>query len=311
MGFFAKLKELFNKNIECDADMKSHIVFFLKKKKYLYLNKNIVVRDNQHCVVVYKSKVTDVILPGKHKIDENSIPDTYKKARVEKLNKKGHKVKKIRVGLYFVSKEDFANFQFDSDEPFLIKSKDLGRIKGYMKGICNVKVLDAGLLVKSLINETGYEKNDEVNKDIGLWIGNKVNRQIEKDKMTIDVIINKRELISSILSSDLEDAFDNIGVFVNNIKLKAIDFPKKYQKKLNKRNVIQKTTLKTDLKINDLNTISSQGVLIAKSQKSVANGTMQTNNNYSNKAVFKVCNKCGFKNHISNTICKNCNNKLD
>lgn len=311
MGFFAKLKELFNKNIECDADMKNHIVFFLKKKKYLYLNKNIVVRDNQHCVVVYKSKVTDVILPGKYKIDENSIPDTYKKARVEKLNKKGHKVKKIRVGLYFVSKEDFANFQFDSDEPFLIKSKDLGRIKGYMKGTCNVKVLDAGLLVKSLINETGYEKNDEVNKDIGLWIGNKVNRQIEKDKMTIDVIINKRELISSIISSDLEDAFDNIGIFVNNIKLKAIDFPKKYQKKLNKRNVIQKTTLKPDLKINYLNNISSQGVLITESQKSVANGTMQTNNNYGNKAIFKVCNECGFKNHISSTVCKNCNNKLD
>ena len=94
MGIFSRLKELFNKNIECDADMNNHIVFFLKKKKFLYLNKNIIVRDGTNCVVVYKSRVADVILPGKYKINEQIIPETYKRAKVEKFGKRGKSIKK-------------------------------------------------------------------------------------------------------------------------------------------------------------------------------------------------------------------------
>ena len=181
MGIFAKIKELFNKNIECDGDMNSHIVYFLKKKKFLYLNKNIIVRDGTTCVVVYKAKVADVLLAGKYKINEQSIPETYKRAKVEKLNKKGSKIKRIRVDLYFVSNNEFKDFDFDSDEPFFLKSKELGRIKGFIKGSCNVKVIDPGLLVRCLINETGKEKTEDVHEDIGLWIGNKINKKIEKD----------------------------------------------------------------------------------------------------------------------------------
>ena len=130
MGLFSSIKELFNKNIECDADMNSHMVFLLKKKKFMYLNKNTMVRDGTQCVFVYKSRVADVILPGKYKITEQTIPETYRRAKVEKLNKHGAKIKRIRVDLYFVSTQDFKDFEFDSDEPFFLKSKELGRIKG-------------------------------------------------------------------------------------------------------------------------------------------------------------------------------------
>ena len=177
MGFFSKLKELFNKNIECDEDMNNHIVFYLKKKKYLYLNKNIVVRDGTTCVVVFKSRVCDVILPGKYKINEQIIPETYSRAKIEKLNKKGKNIKKIRVDLYFLSSKDFKDFDFSSDEPFFLKSRELGRIRGYMKGSCVVRVLDPAVLIKCLIAETGKEKTEDVNDDIGLWIGNKINKK--------------------------------------------------------------------------------------------------------------------------------------
>ena len=94
MGIFSRLKELFNKNIECDADMNNHIVFLLKNKKFLYINKNIIVRDGTNCVVVYKSKVADVILPGKYKINEQVISETFRRAKVEKFGKKGKSIKK-------------------------------------------------------------------------------------------------------------------------------------------------------------------------------------------------------------------------
>lgn len=306
MGFFSKLKELFNKNIECDEDMNNHIVFYLKKKKYLYLNKNIVVRDGTTCVVVFKSRVCDVILPGKYKINEQIIPETFSRAKIEKLNKKGKNIKKIRVDLYFLSSKDFKDFDFSSDEPFFLKSRELGRIRGYMKGSCVVRVLDPAVLIKCLIAETGKEKTEDVNDDIGLWIGNKINKKIEKNKIPIENIIHNNDYVASMINAELEDGFDNIGIFVKNIKLKAIDFPKKYQKKINEYMVAHKTIIKPSVVYNRNELTQNNS---GKSYVSV--DAMQNAKNSANLGGFRVCNRCGFRNSNMNKACNNCGNKLD
>ena len=306
MGLFSKLKELFNKNIECDEDMNNHIVFYLKKKKYLYLNKNIIVRDGTTCVVVFKSRVCDVILPGKYKINEQIIPETYSRAKVEKLNKKGKNIKKIRADLYFLSSKDFKDFDFSSDEPFYLKSRELGRIRGYMKGSCIVRVLDPAVLIKCLIAETGREKTEDVNDDIGLWIGNKINKKIEKNKIPIENIIHNNDYVASMINAELEDGFDNIGIFVKNIKLKAIDFPKKYQKKINEYMVAHKNIIKPSVVYNRSETVQN-----ASGKSYVSVNAMQNTKNSTNLGGFRVCNRCGFRNSHMNKICNNCGNKLD
>ena len=311
MGIFSRLKELFNKNIECDADMNNHIVFFLKKKKFLYINKNIIVRDGTNCVVVYKSKVADVILPGKYKINEQVIPETYRRAKIEKFGEKGKSIKKIRVDLYFVSTKEFKDFDFSSDEPFFLKSKEVGRIKGFMKGSCVIRALDPATLIKCLIAETGKESTEDVPQDIGLWIGNKINKKIEKNKIPIENIISNNDFVASLINSELEDAFDNIGLFVNNIKLKAIDFPKKYQKKLNDYLVRSNTTIKPSIVYGNQRVVNTANSRSCQSGQFVSvNNTMQTRDFYPNLRDFKVCGRCGFKNSSNSNNCNNCGNKL-
>ena len=87
MGLLNGVKELFNKNIECGEDLDSHIVLFLKSKKYIYIGKNIIVRDNSACVLTYKGRVCDIIMPGKYKIAPDIIPELYSRAKVDKLKK--------------------------------------------------------------------------------------------------------------------------------------------------------------------------------------------------------------------------------
>lgn len=314
MGILSTLKNLFNKNIECEENMNNHIVFLLNKKKYLYLNKNIIVRDGTNCVVVYKSKVSDVILPGKYKITEQIIPETYRRAKIDKLNKKGKKVKKIRVDLYFVNIEQYKDFSFSSDESFMIKTKEFGRLKGQVSGLCNLRVFDSALIVKSLISETGKENNKDVFYDIGLWIGNKINKKIEKNKISLETIFNNNSYLNTILNTDLEDAYDNIGLYVNNLKVKAINFPKKYQKKLNSFLLLHKKFLTPNLIYNPKNlqpeNINDSVTVHQSKINSNLNNTMQTSKNSLNLYEFKVCPKCGFKNIKSNSSCNNCGNKF-
>lgn len=304
MGFFSALKELFNKNIECDADLKTHIMFFLKKKKYLYLNKNIIVREGTNCVVVYKSRVCDVILPGKYKINEQTIPETYGRAKIERKTRRGKKIRRIRVDLYFLSLGEFNNFEFSSDEPFYLKSKDLGRIKGCMRGSCTFRVLDPGRLIKCLIHDTGREKTEDFRNDVGLWIGNKINKKIEKNKIPIENIICNKDYVSSILNGEMEDALDNIGIFAKNINLKAIDFAKKYQKKINEYMSTHKAIIRTN------NLWGNHMAMPNNQNNSYVSVSTTPLGSSQNMGAFTICKRCGAKNNITNSTCSNCGNRL-
>lgn len=308
MNLFAGIKNLFNKNIDCDEDMSNHIVFRLKKRKYLYFNKNIIVRDGTACVVVYKHKYRDVILPGKFKITEQIIPVIYSKAQVAKRSKKGAKVRRIRVDLYFVNTNDLKSFDFDSNNCFVTKSRDYGRIKGLAQGLCTIKVIDPDLIVKALLVGKSVIKTKYVNKEIGYIIGNRINKRIHKDKITINMMFNNNDRLNTLLNNNLQDSFDNVGLYVKDIKLKSINFPKRSQKKINKYLSEHKKVVKTSSIINSNWQVENKNN--EKVSIQTQNNTMQNNQNSPKVNTIKICPRCGFKNNGNATSCRNCTARL-
>ena len=299
MDLFLHLKELFNKNIDCGEDMNNHIVFFMRKKKCLYINKNIMVRDGSVCVIVYKHRVRDVLLPGKYKIGEQSIPETYAKAHIDRKNKKGAKVRKIRANIYYVNTNEIKSFDFTSNMGFSIKSRETGRVKGLSQGICTLRVIDPAKLIKTLLNYKNKVKSKDAFKIVGWLIGNKINKRIQKDKISVDMIFNNHEHLNKLLNTGLEDAYDNIGVFVKNIKLKSMNFSKRSQKKIN-------NYLVTHKKVFNASTISNKNWSVRGEPASMV--TRQVGSNSGN--AYIVCARCGFKNSINATSCRNCNIKF-
>ena len=313
MGLFKKLKELFNKNIECGDEIDNRIVFRLKKRK-LYLSKNIYVREKNACVVVYKNRVCDVVYTGKYRINGDSIPETYGKAKIEKQTKKGYKVKKIKADIYYVNLEEFKQFTYKSNNPFRSKSTTFGKVKGCLSGTCNVKVLDAGSIVKALIAHKGKISNKEINNKLGLIVGNKVNKLIQKNKIPTDMVLNNQEYIESILNTDMQEALDKEGLFVSNVKLKSVNFAKKHQGKVNdymsthKLNV-PKFDIKKTLGVED-NT-ETKVTVSTSVQKATNNSIMQTMQKTPPAQDFSVCHVCQKRNVKGAKICINCGSKFD
>ncbi len=315
MGLLNKLKQLFNKNIECGNALDDRIVF-LHPKKYIYLNKNILVGDNSAAVVVYKHKVTDVIFAGKHNINQETIPETYARAKVAYKKSKNYRVKRLRVTIYYVKTSELSDFKFFSDEPFYLKSKTLGRVQGYLEGFCNLKILNPQAIIKALIFETGSIKDKSEFTDIGLWVGNRIKRTIEKNKTSIDDLLIDTKSIDTMLNANMECALDDIGVFATNIRLKALDFPKKYQSKINDYMIKNKKQIEMP---NYHNEMSGGDIKVEKPVEvgqtqnaniTSDNNTMQSSNNSLKITKFIKCNKCGTDNMLSAHICKNCGNKL-
>lgn len=295
MGFLTKFKELFNKNIECDEELDNHILVYLKKKKYIYLDKNIIVRDNSACVVVYRGRVCDVLIPGKYKISKDTFPETFERAKIERLKAKGVHLKKIKVKLYYINTSEIKEFEFKSTSPFSIKSKELGKVKGCLCGVCTFRVIDPFSLMRYLTGRRRKINDTIAREEVSDLIGNKLNKLFEKSKVPFEMMFTDRQKLNGILNTECEDVFDKRGVFVKNICLKSVDIAKKHQGKVNdyiaSRNVTKSPTITTNImgigdefKIPIIAGLGNEGI---------------------------VCKSCGYKNNEITSNCIKCGKKLN
>lgn len=313
MGFLKNLKELFNKNIECGDEIYDRLVFRIKKNK-LYLSKNIYVREKNACVIVYRGRVCDVIYSGKYRINGDSIPEAYGKAKVEKQTNKGYKIKKIKAEIYYVNLEEIKNFNYISNTPFKSKSSTIGKVKGCISGTCSIKVLDAGSIVRTLISHKGKIKNNKINIKLGLLVGNKINKLIQKHKIPTDMVLNNQDYVERIINTDMQEALDKEGVFVSKVKLKSVNFSKKYQGKVNEYLNTHKKSIPT------FNVKKSLGIeehvdmkvsVSASVQQTTQNNVIQTTKKDPSISDFIVCKVCNKKSVIGAKICINCGTKFD
>lgn len=317
MGLISKLKSIFNKNIECGVEAENHIVFPLKKKKYLYLKKNIVVRDGFSCVIVVKGRVTEVLNPGKYKINSENLPETFERAK----KKKSGNLKKIRANIYYVNKREFKDFYFCSNEPFVAKSPETGKIKGFLQGTCVINVIDSAQMMKAIINHMPKANEKGIADYLSLNVGNGINKKVKKLKIPAGELLSNAGSLEGLINREIEDAYDNIGVFVKNVKLKGINFPRRYKKRVGEYmarhgRVVKPAYIQTQ-KVEIPNLLggevrdTKEQVLVEKERASVVNAP-KSPESYAPEPPKRIviCPRCGAKCDEGTKICKYCGNIL-
>ncbi|MBE5758288.1 MAG: hypothetical protein E7345_05160 [Clostridiales bacterium] len=301
MGLISAIKDLFNKNIECGGEIGDHIIFYSKKDKYLYINKNIIVRDNFNCVVVYKNKVCDVLIAGKYKINAENLPELFSR---QKLND-NQKIKKIPVKLFFINTNETNNFQFVANKYFKIKSYEMGNVKGRANGICGFRVIDSASMIRCLLTNNTIN-NDKINKFLSLLIGDTIDKKISKSKIGINTLLFDGQSIEKMLNTELQDTFDKKGFYIKNIKIKSVDFKKKHREKINEIVAKKKRVIPNLSNIASVNNSVKNEVPIEVSSQ----GTMQNSQNRININTFVLCRSCGCRNNITSKTCSNCGKKI-
>lgn len=311
MGLFSFLSNMFNKNIDCEDIVYSYIVYRDETKKVLHYNHNIVVSPEINAVVVCKNKVCDVLPVGKYKVTSAALPNTFKKINFEKHEKKYNApIHKFKAEVYFVNMREQVDFKFSSDEPFFFKNTKFGKVFGYVDGECTLRVIDPEALAKALLYG---EKNIDIIKvkeNIGLWIGNEINKRLEKSKIHFEDMLLKHTLIDDYINSCIAQAFDKIGFCIKDVKIKAFRTSKKTQDKINEYIAAHKSLMR---KIKLTNTKSSEVITVSLNGKKAqnANGnnshpvlSMGTSKNLSEKR----CKSCG--NIVKGAICTRCGAKI-
>lgn len=233
MGLIAKLKKLFNKNIECGDEIKGHFIYlYPSSSRVVNVNSQIIVGDDYYAVFVCNDRVCDVLASGKHKITGATLPKSFSRLKLGKANRAGKYPKKFKADIYFVYKHIIPQQNFCSDNKFVIKSNDFGKVKGYSEGLCDIQITDPESLLKVLLIDRYYIKNKlGMQLTLGM-VGDQVNKMIEQSKYEFTEIILNPSILTHYLNPSVNVGLDGLGIRLYNVEVTSFKLNRSLQKKV-------------------------------------------------------------------------------
>ncbi len=233
MGLIAKLKNMFNKNIDCSNELGDSLVhFYTTSGRTVKLNTSIVVKEGYVVVIVCKDRVTDVLPEGKHKIDNASIPNTFRLLKLYKIDQDGKSPNSFKCDFYFVSKRFVRDFVFVSDVPYYKRKDPLGKVEAYSEGAVTLNIDDPAKLITYLLIDNAYIKDKTAVKEISLEIGNFINKRMEKIDLNFQELLTQSKYVHTFLNKDVITPLEYMGINISNIVVSGINMSTKLQKKL-------------------------------------------------------------------------------
>lgn len=232
MGLLAKLKSMFNKNIDCSKDLEGVFFHVIPMSKPIPIGCNIIVKEGYQAVFVCKNKVTDILQEGKHKLDNNTIPYTFRRLKLYKIDKHGNMPKKFKCDIYFIQKERVHDFVFNSSQPYYEKSERFGKVFAYCEGMCSFVIENPQKLLQYLLLEHAYVKDKRAKADISAIIGNAVNEILEDSPMSFEKILTDSEDVRMYINTNINKKLEFCGIRCEHVRLKSMEVTDKVQKKI-------------------------------------------------------------------------------
>lgn len=298
MGILAKLKNIFAKNIDCSKDL-DDVFFHLMPWVKVTVDSNLIVRDGFVALFVCKNKVTDILPSGKYKLSNNTIPYTFKRLKLYKIDKNGNMPNKFNCDIYFVSTGLIQNFEFVSNNPYIKKSNRFGKVVAYSEGICDFRISDPKKLIEYILLERAYIKDKVAINDISNIIGNGVNEIMEKCGESFGSLVANVKTTNIILNSNIDKVLEFCGLKCSNFDLKLMRVNSRLQKKLDEYLQMQKeyNTEFADT-ANDVLNQTLNSVVVEREQSVDDNGSsvrFDTGTTPIDMTVLgkKQCNYCG------------------
>ena len=240
---------MFNKNIENDEEYDGELVhLYSKNQTYFNIGYNIVVRPGFNAVFVVRDRVTDVLPSGKYRLSLEGLPITFHKLKLDRIGKKKMPTK-FKADLYFVNTNPFKEIEFNGSKPYLNKTKEYGKVVAYAEGSVTLQVQDAGDFVSYLLVDRPYVTNKislGICKD---FIGNLVNKMLEKSNMTIKDIFKSPATAANYVNENINNELKDYGISVSEVQLKSFDIKNKVQQKINEKIEEEKTFVEDYIKV--------------------------------------------------------------
>lgn len=219
MCFFRKTKFV---KTNLNISSKEVIYFQPFKRNKIYLGTKVKVPRNFSFVFTSNGKVLDEINDD-FVISFNEIPETTQYLKLYKVNKKGKGLKFFKAETYFVNKNIFENFEWNSYN-IELEDRDFGAYKAQAFGTINFKVINPKKIIIFLYNQLGVITTTQSQKVLHNYICEKISHIIDKENPATKKLYYKDENLLKTIFSKLQKDLNEIGIDLLKINLISSKF---------------------------------------------------------------------------------------
>lgn len=259
MGVFSKIWDFFVSPIVLKKEKPNELVIPVRlKSSRIKLNKKIVVPDDWWAVVAVKDKIGDILQPGTYKANENDLPITTRTGNALRKNKQGKVIPWIKCSVYYIRKNEIVNHLFRAGLPFIVKTENLGRIKGKVEGSFSVSVTSPEVFLKYLFME--YYR---INRNTGLsfvrnLVVEEINALLEHKENEFEKMIVDWQYMTDLMNHIITKHLNKIGVNVYDLQVQSFVLSKKTQKVMSEYLAAQRSRVEKTDKM-----VTSEGEFVA------------------------------------------------
>jgi membrane protease subunit (stomatin/prohibitin family) len=219
------LKNIFWK----DGDKNTIVYRFDMKNDYVSRGSILTVEEGQACVFCHQGKMADVFLPGRYKLDTDSIPIITKL-----LSWKYGFQNPFRSNIYFVNMTQFTGQKWGTINPIIVRDADYGavRIRGF--GGFAFRVDDPYIFLKELSGTSSTFKTEDIMEHIKSILMMRITDAIGESKIPILDMAGKLVELAKSIKGNIQEKFTETGMTLTTFTIENLTLPKELEEMLDK-----------------------------------------------------------------------------
>lgn len=158
MGLIDKLKGELVDIIEWVDDSRSTLAWrFPRYNNEIKNGAQLIVREGQRAVFVYRGQLADTFDPGPHELTTENLPV------LSTLQGWKHGFKSpFRSEVYFINTRPVTDLRWGTPQPITVRDPDFGMVQVRANGLCVVKIADVEVFLREVIGTDSAVEAEEV-----------------------------------------------------------------------------------------------------------------------------------------------------
>ena len=189
----------------------------------------LIVQQNQEAVFFRDGKAMDAFGPGRHTLQTLNLPMITRVLTIP------WEKSPFRALVYFVGKQTFVNQRWGTRQPITVRDKDFGVVRLRSFGTYAFRVVDASLLINTIVGTQGKFSTDQIEAYLRDVIVSRLTDLLATLGISMLDLPAKFDEISAACRAKVGGEFSKYGLELTDFFISAISPPKEVQDAIDAR----------------------------------------------------------------------------
>ena len=185
---------------------------------------NLIVREGQAAVFIYKGQLADIMLPGSYILNTRNLPVLSSLAAVPKLFNSP-----IKSDLYFINTTMFIGNKWGTKNPIVMRDSDFGVIRITSFGSYSFRVSSPEKFIKDVFGARKLNMTFEILSFLNSFVGESIAEVIASSETSVlDLAVNYRKM-SELLKTKVNEKAGTLGLEITEAVIENVGLPKEVE----------------------------------------------------------------------------------